>query len=186
MAAGVPSNKLDRVKSRDSRKYRKAIYHKCFAVTNACEEEFYQALGEKDAQIAGMQMEIQRLHADRAEDAAKIQQQVTENERLSSEARSLENELHELHQQMNLMAANMQAQIQQQENQLASQHAIGEIAAANALLWRMVNNPASGPQLPYMPESGLADGGWPDQSILDFPAHECFLQPQHSVDPNLS
>ncbi|KAJ5267806.1 hypothetical protein N7478_010614 [Penicillium angulare] len=162
------------------------MYQKCFPVTNACEEEFYQALGEKDAQIAGMQLEIQRLHADRAENAAKIQQQVVENERISSEARRLKNELHELHQQMNLMAANMQAQIQQQENQLASQHAIGEVAAANALLWSMVNNPVSGPQLPYVPESGLADGGWPDQSALDFPVHESFLQPQHSIDPNLT
>ena len=132
-----------------------------------------------------MRIELQRLHADRAEDTAKLQQQATDREKNLAEMQRLEKELHELREQMNITTANMQAQLQSQENQLACKQALAEATAENTRLRSMVNGPASGILSPHVADSGFVDWSWPDQLSLDFSGHEPFLQSQQSSDPTL-
>ena len=132
-----------------------------------------------------MRIELQRLHADRVEDTAKLQQQATDREKNLAEMQRLEKELHELREQMNITTANMQAQLQWQENQLACKQALAEATAENTRLRSMVNVSASGILSPHVADSGFADWSWPDQLSLDFSGHEPFLQSQQSSDTTL-
>ena len=145
------------------KKGHEATHRKCLDVMDQVQQEFELALGEIAEERAHDSQSMQRLHAEKAHEASKLQQAITAKEKALVENERLVKELSQIQQQQESANAAMEDQISWHDIQPVLHQTHGELVSATTRFWNTIDAIQNRRLVPYFPGSGVIHGSWPEQ-----------------------
>ncbi|KAJ5778338.1 hypothetical protein N7520_001584 [Penicillium odoratum] len=151
------------VSKSDRKKETKAIHAKCFDEMDRIGRELRLTLAEKDDQKAYESQLVQRMQATKAEESSKLQQAIALKETALAENKSLQNEIRQLQQQVELLNASTKDNIPWNDIQPILLQTHGELVSATTRYWNAIDALQNRRLSSYLPGSGVIHGNWTEQ-----------------------
>ncbi|OQE07632.1 hypothetical protein PENFLA_c157G01255, partial [Penicillium flavigenum] len=114
-------------------------HRKCLDVMDQIQKEFQLALEEIDEERADDSLSMQRLHAEKAQEASKLQEAIIAKDKALAESQRLEKELLQLQQGQESSHATMQGLVSWHDIQPVLHQTHGELVSATTRFWNTID-----------------------------------------------